>query len=214
MAARVKICGVMRPADARAAVEAGASAIGVILWPGSPRVVSIEKAAAILGEVPGGVLKVGVFVDQPRTFVDAAIRGAGLDAIQLHGRENTAEYNLGRIVFKSVAVGHGFQAGSLATIPSGIWPLLDAADDRRKGGTGARIDWSVAAAAARVRPVVLAGGLTPMNVREAIRAVHPYAVDVSSGVEMAPGHKSTDLIRAFIEAVRSEAGDIPRGVWA
>jgi phosphoribosylanthranilate isomerase len=215
VAARVKICGVTRAADAQWAVEAGASAIGVILWPGSPRVVSIERAAEIFADVPDHVLRVGVFVDQPRSFVQTAVRDLRLNAIQLHGRENPADYDLMKcIVLKSLAVGEGFDAANLAAIPARVFPLLDAADDRRRGGTGTTIDWPSAAAAARVRPVVLAGGLTPLNVREAIRTVNPYAVDVSSGVETSPGRKSTRLIRAFIDAVRAEAGEIPQGAWS
>ena len=213
MAARVKVCGVTRPDDARLAVDAGASAIGVIFWPGSPRVVSVARASEIFAVVPDGVLKVGVFVDQPRSFVESAVRMAQLDAIQLHGREIPSDYNLGCLVLKSVAVGAGFAAASLAEMPSRVVPLLDAADERLKGGTGATIDWTLAATAARVRSVVLAGGLTPANVREAIRAVQPFAVDVSSGVETAPGRKSPDLVRAFLAAVRAEAGEIPKGPW-
>lgn len=214
MAARVKVCGVTRPVDAEVAVDAGASAIGVILWPGSPRVVSIERAAEILARVPHGVLKVGVFVDQPRSFVEAAVRTAHLDAIQLHGREIPADYNLGCLVLKSVPVGVDFAAASLAALPRQVVPLLDSADERRKGGTGTTVNWSIAAGAARARSVILAGGLTPSNVGDAIRAVRPYGVDVSSGVEAAPGRKRADLVRAFIEAVRAEAGEIARGAWS
>lgn len=214
MSARVKVCGVTRAVDARVAVQAGASAIGVILWPGSPRAVSIERAAEILSEVPAGVMKVGVFVDQPRSFVEAAVRATSLDAIQLHGREDAADYNLGTFVLKAIPVDDRFDARRLGQLPARVLPLLDAADGRRKGGTGATIDWKAAAEVSRVRRIVLAGGLTPQNVRDALRQVQPFAVDVSSGVETAPGRKSADLIRAFLDAVRAEAGEIPRGYWS
>jgi phosphoribosylanthranilate isomerase len=213
VATRVKICGVTRAADARAAVDAGASAIGVILWPGSPRCVSVERAAEILGTLPPGVMKVGVFVDQPRSFVESAVRAASLDAIQLHGREHPADYNFGVFVLKAVPMTRAFNPASISGLPPRVLPLLDAADAARKGGTGVSVDWRLAAETAALRPVVLAGGLTPANVREAIRLVKPFAVDVSSGVETAPGHKSSAKLRAFFEAVRSEAGEIPRGYW-
>lgn len=213
MPGRVKICGVMRPADARLAIDAGASAIGVILWPGSRRAVTVERAAEILAEVPHDVMKVGVFVDQPTAFVERAVRTAGLDAIQLHGRENPAGYDIGCPVLKSVPVGAAFETAALNGIPPRVLPLLDGADDEHRGGTGRTIDWHAAAGAAATRRVVLAGGLTPVNVREAIRVVKPFAVDVSSGVEIAPGHKGAELIRAFVDAVRAEAGEIQRGTW-
>jgi phosphoribosylanthranilate isomerase len=214
VSARVKVCGVMRGEDARVAAEAGASAIGLILWPGSRRAVSVERAAQILEDVPAGVMKVGVFVDQSPAFVESAVRRAGLDAVQLHGRENPAEYNVGALVLKSVPVGEGFDARRVKALPSRVLPLLDAADEMRKGGTGMTIDWDAAAAAAAIRPIVLAGGLTAANVREAIRLVRPFAVDVSSGVESAAGLKSVALIHAFMEAVRAEAGEIQRGEWS
>lgn len=213
MAARVKICGLTRAEDAWEATHAGASAIGVILWPGSPRCVSAERAAEILAAVPPGVLKVGVFVDQPRSYVARVVRVAGLDAVQLHGRENPADYNMGVLVLKSVPVGPRFDTSTIRAMPSNVLPLLDAADHKRKGGTGLTIDWHAGARAAAVRRIVLAGGLTPLNVREAIRAVQPFAVDVSSGVEAAPGRKSVALIRAFFEAVRAETGEIVQGSW-
>jgi phosphoribosylanthranilate isomerase len=168
----------------------------------------------VLSEIPTGVMKVGVFVDQPRSFVEEAVRTARLDAIQLHGRENPADYNMGALVLKSVPVSAPFDAMKLKTIPPRVLPLLDAADRARRGGTGRTVDWLAAAAAAAVRPIVLAGGLTPGNVRDAIRTVQPFAVDVCSGVETTPGRKSTELIRAFLDAVKAEVGEITRGYWS
>jgi phosphoribosylanthranilate isomerase len=159
-------------------------------------------------------MKVGVFVDQPRHFVEEAVRLAGLDAIQLHGRENPADYNMGTLVLKAVRIGARFDPTKLKSLPARVLPLLDAADRTHKGGTGRTVDWNAAAAASAVRPVVLAGGLRPDNVREAIRVVRPFGLDVCSGVETAPGRKNTDLIRAFLDAVRAEAGDVSRGFWS
>ncbi len=158
-------------------------------------------------------MKIGVFVDQSRSFVSAAVRAAGLNGIQLHGRERVSEFALGVLVLKSVAVGPGFDAAIVESIPQGVLPLLDAPDNVRKGGTGTRIDWRAAARAAAIRPIVLSGGLTPANVGEAVRVVRPFAVDVSSGVEKAPGQKSADRVRAFLAAVQAEAGEISRGGW-
>lgn len=213
MTLRVKICGVTRAEDARAAVDAGASAIGVVLWPGSPRAISVERAAKILAEVPADVMKVGVFVDQPRRFIEQAARAAELDAIQLHGKENPEAFDMTTLVLKAVPVGAHFDVAMLQSLPGHVLPLLDAADDVRHGGTGKTIDWTSAAAASSVRKIVLAGGLTPANVREAIRVVQPFAIDVSSGVEAAPGRKSAALIRKLFDAVSAEAGAPGRGPW-
>lgn len=213
MTPRVKICGVTRAEDARAAVDAGASAIGVVLWPGSPRAISVERAAKVLAEVPADVMKVGVFVDQPRRFIEQAARTAKLDAIQLHGKENPEAFDMTTLVLKAVPVGAHFDVAMLLSLPPHVLPLLDAPDDARHGGTGKTIDWTSAAAASSVRRIVLAGGLTPANVREAIRIVRPFAIDVSSGVEAAPGRKSAALIRALFDAVSAEAGAPARGRW-
>ncbi len=213
MPVRVKICGITRVEDAQEAARAGASAIGMVFWPGSPRCVSVERAAEIAAAVPPGVMKVGVFVNQERAVVEQAVRRAGLDAVQLHGRENPSEFSIGGVLLlKSIPMDGRFEL-ALNSVPPGVLPLLDAPDDERKGGTGTRVDWRLAASAAAVRRIVLAGGLTPSNVRDAIRAVMPFAVDVSSGVETSAGRKSADRIRAFVSEVRQETGDIPRGYW-
>ena len=213
MTPRVKICGVTRAEDARAAVDAGASAVGVVLWPGSPRAISVELAAKILEELPSDVMRVGVFVDQPRAFIEQAVRTAKLDAIQLHGKENAETFDMPALIIKSVPVDPHFEVALLHAVPERVLPLLDVADDVRRGGTGKTIDWTSAAAAAAVRRVVLAGGLTPSNVRDAIRVVQPFAIDVSSGVEIAPGRKSPTLITALFDAVRAETGVPARGTW-
>lgn len=207
MTTRVKICGITTPEDARAAASAGASAIGLVFWPGSPRCVSTERAAEIAAAA-AHVTRVGVFVDQPPAVVAEITATVGLDAVQLHGHERFADYELGVPLLKALSVGAAWHIAMLDPLPAFVLPLLDAGDPRRKGGTGLAIDWQIAAAAAAVRRIALAGGLTPENVATAIGVVHPYAVDVSSGVESAPGVKDHRRIRAFVDAVRT-TGSVP-----
>ena len=198
---RVKVCGITRPEDARAAATAGASAIGMIFWSGSPRAVSAQTARQIVAALPAGVPPIGVFVNQSVDEINAAIDEAGLFAVQLHGDEpRDVIARIRRPVIRSMSLD---RIDALSEIPNAVTVLLDAADPRKRGGTGQTIDWQAAAAIARRRPVVLAGGLTPENVQEAIAIVKPYAVDVSSGVESAPGVKDHARIAAFLEAVRA-----------
>ena len=199
---RIKVCGITRLDDARRAVEMGVDALGFVFWPGSPRCVSVSQAAAISAALPPLVASVGVFVDQPIDEIRAAASAVGLTAIQLHGDEAPATWRgaPGRCI-KAVGVGPGFDAAAVAAWAPTVWPLLDAHDPARRGGTGRAADWDAAARVARVRPVILAGGLDASNVREAIARVRPFAVDVSSGVERGPGVKDPDLLRAFVEGV-------------
>jgi phosphoribosylanthranilate isomerase len=200
---RIKMCGFTRVDDARDAAAAGVDAIGMVFWPGSPRCVTPEQASAIVASLPPFVTTVGVFVNESVDTMTGVCRDLGLGAVQLHGDEPQATWSGWPCpVLKSVAVGPGFDPEVLRTWPRGVVPLLDAADVCRRGGTGRTVDWSLAAAAARVRPLVLAGGLTPETVRAAIAAVSPAAVDVSSGIEVAPGVKDGDRMRAFVLAVR------------
>ncbi|MGH8638253.1 MAG: phosphoribosylanthranilate isomerase [Burkholderiales bacterium] len=201
---RVKICGIRRPEDAQLAVELGAHALGFVFWPNSPRAVTAEQARIVIDRVPPFVAAVGVFVNQaPADVLDTA-RRAGLTAIQLHGDEEASAYaGCGWRVIKALPVGKDFTLSAVEDVPAEMTVLLDAHDPVRRGGTGRAIEWSVAATAARVRPIVLSGGLTPANVRTAIDAVQPFAVDVSSGVESAPGVKDETKMRAFFAALRS-----------
>lgn len=196
---RIKFCGITRPEDARAAAAAGASAIGMVFWPGSPRAVDVETARAVVAALPAGVPAIGVFVNQSVDEINAAIEGAGLFGVQLHGDEPLEM--IGRIRRPVIRAASLDDAAIIDGLPPAVTLLLDAADPRQRGGTGRTIDWDAAAAIARRRPVVLAGGLTPLNVGDAIRLVKPYAVDVSSGVEREPGVKDHARIRAFAEAV-------------
>jgi phosphoribosylanthranilate isomerase len=197
----LKICGITRLADAQAAVAAGANALGFVFWPKSPRYIDPERAGEIVATLPPGVTPVGVFVDQREDEVNDVARRVKLALIQLHGNENEQYVrNMSRGVVKAVAVG-GTSAPSVGAWPPDVTILLDVHDPVKKGGTGRTIDWSIAAAIARGRDIVLAGGLTPENVREAIAQVQPYGIDVSSGVEASPGIKDHERIRALFEAV-------------
>ena len=202
MRTRIKVCGVTRTEDAQLAVELGVDALGFVFWPGSPRFVTAARAAAIAAALPPLVATVGVFVDQPVDDIRRIAAHVGLSVVQLHGDEPAASWRLvpGRCL-KAVSAGAGFDAASIASWPSGVYPLVDAADPDRRGGTGRPADWTAAAAIARTRPTILAGGLDAENVRDAIARVRPHAVDVSSGVERSPGIKDADRLRAFVDAV-------------
>jgi phosphoribosylanthranilate isomerase len=204
---RIKICGFTREADARAAGDLGVDAIGLVFWPSSPRCLPLADAGRIVAALPPFVTAVGVFVNQPLDEIEHTIKAVGLGAVQLHGDEPEDVWTRPSVpVLKAVGVDAAFDARRLAAWPSRVVPLLDAAAPDRRGGTGRRIDWAVAAAAAAVRPIVLAGGLTPETVGEAIAAVRPAAVDVSSGVEDAPGVKDARKMAAFVAAVRQRDG--------
>ena len=206
----VKVCGITSQDDAALAVAAGADAIGFVFWPRSPRAVSPEHAATIARQLPEAVLRVGVFVDASSEEMTGVADTVGLDLLQLHGEEPpSALAGLPRPVLKAIRVGHGFsQDEALRYVASAAGILVDTRlpGEPLRGGTGVPFDWSlVKGLAERVAFLVLAGGLGPSNVAEAIRAVRPHAVDVSSGVEAAPGRKDPEKVRAFVEAARSAA---------
>jgi phosphoribosylanthranilate isomerase len=185
-------------------VELGAAALGFVFWPPSPRAVTVDEARAIVRILPPFVEPVGIFVNQPREEVIRVASRAGLMAIQLHGDEDATSYSGCPFrIIKALPVGRGFTMAPVDGVPADMTVLLDAHDPVRRGGTGRTVEWSVAAAAACRRPVILSGGLTPENVHEAIRTVQPYAVDVSSGVELIPGCKDESKLRAFFAAVQS-----------
>ncbi|HZI18450.1 MAG TPA: phosphoribosylanthranilate isomerase [Pyrinomonadaceae bacterium] len=205
----IKVCGVTSLEDAVAAVEAGADALGFNLYPPSPRYVSTAAARSIIEALPAGVTTVGVFVNAGTPEeVSRAADAAGFDFVQLHGDE-TPEYcervGCARVI-KALRVGPRFEAAGAAGYSTGA-VLLDAYVAGERGGTGHTFDWNVAR---RVREIVpclyLAGGLNPANVAEAVRAVAPFAVDVCSGVERAPGRKDAALMRRFVESVRGAEG--------
>ena len=197
----VKICGITRAQDAELAAALGARALGFVFWPASPRAVTVETAKAIARRIPPNVMKVGVFVNEDIARVREIVDDVGLDFAQLHGDESP-EYcqQLGKKVIKAV----GMQANgetTLGTFSSDVLLLVDAHDPASRGGTGRTVDWDAARAIAAERPTILAGGLNAANVRLAIRSVRPYGVDVSSGVESAPGIKDPAKLRSFFEVL-------------
>jgi phosphoribosylanthranilate isomerase len=199
---RIKMCGITRSADAELAVALGVNALGFVLWPGSPRHIRLDDAARIIAALPPYVTAVGVFVNPGVEAVRRAAEEAGIVLAQIHGDLPTWEG--GRPPVRVLRAVH-LAAGDGAIEPAcgaGEAVLLDAHDPVKHGGTGRPVDWGRAARVARGRPVMLAGGLTPANVAEAIRVVRPYGVDVASGIEMAPGVKDPELMRMFVEAVK------------
>jgi len=209
MSVRVKICGVTRPEDAAAAAAAGASAIGLVFWPESPRAVTLEQAARCAAAA-GHASVVGVFVDQAPALVRAAVERVPLAGVQLHGDENVDQYRFGAHVIKAIAVGPDWRPSSVRDVPTDVLPLLD---PRLMGGTGRRVNWRLAGEAARLRPLMLAGGIHERNVAVAIDRVAPYALDVSSGVELEPGIKDVNRIERLLAAVERVAGPVPGALW-
>ena len=200
----VKICGITRMEDAEAAVAAGAGAIGFVFWPQSPRCIDPHRARAIAAALPPFVTAVGVFVNQPLDEVNGVASLVRLGAVQLHGDE-TPEFAaaVSSPVIKAVSVG----GVDMRAWPSRVRLLLDVHDPAARGGTGRTIDWTAAADLAARREILLAGGLTPDNVADAVARVRPFGIDVSSGVERAPGIKDHRRLRALFEAVH-DAGHI------
>ena len=194
---RVKICGVTRVADALAASQAGAWAIGLNFYPRSPRCVSVQTAAAIVAALPTSALVVGVFVDEARARVADIAQVVGLRALQFHGNESPddcAGWSLP--VIKAIRVRDRESVAASTAYPVDF-VLLDAYVEGHAGGTGRRFVWEWAAACDRSR-LILAGGLTPDNVAAAVQLVRPMAVDVASGVERLPREKDAQLMTRFI----------------
>ena len=204
MSVRVKICGITSAQDALAAVDAGADALGFMFYEASPRRVTPEQASEIIRELPPFVARVGVFVNPDADKVRATIAETGIDTLQFHGEE-TPEFcrQFGLRVIKAFRVRDVLSLKRLADFRNEAW-LLDSFVEGKHGGTGAIFNWDLAAQAVKQGGrVILAGGLTPENVAEAVRQVRPYALDVSSGVELAPGRKDVTKVRAFIAAAKT-----------
>jgi phosphoribosylanthranilate isomerase len=204
MSVIVKICGITNLADALAASEAGASALGFVFWDKSPRRVSVPAAAEIVAQLPPFIVKVGVFVDAEPEQVIHAARSCALNLLQFHGDESPAYcVQFGLMSMKAFRVRDASSLDRLSQYQTDAW-LLDAYAADKPGGTGAQFNWDLALQAKQHgRPIFLAGGLKPENVAQAIEQVRPYAVDVSSGVEMSPGKKDHARLRAFVQAARS-----------
>jgi len=198
----VKICGITRAEDAQAAAACGASAVGFVFWPGSPRFVEPSRARAIIATLPSSVAAVGLFVNQPAGYVNDVVSLVQLAAVQLHGDEPPwFAAQMTRPVIKAVSV-DGDAPAAMAEWPESVMLLVDARDPVRRGGTGVRADWLAAATLARGRRLLLAGGLTPENVAGAITEVRPFGIDVSSGVEQSPGVKDHRRLKALFDAMR------------
>lgn len=199
----VKICGLTTPYDALRCIEAGADAIGLNFWPGSPRCVDIPTARSIVEVAGDHAQMVGVFVDFSLDRVQEILHQTRIDWAQLHGDE-PPEFltELLPTAYKAIRVKSG-SAIALARSYPGEHILLDASVPGMPGGTGRTFDWTIAAEVAEERKVTLAGGLTPDNVAEAVRAVRPFRVDVASGVESALGRKDAELVRRFVEAAKA-----------
>ena len=202
-AVRVKICGITRVEDALAAAKAGADAIGLVFYAKSPRAVDIEQARAILAALPPFVTSVGLFVDAERSELERILASVPLDLLQFHGDESVQQCEaFGRPYIKALRVKAGDDiAAQVARYPSAQGILLDAYVEGVPGGTGEAFDWSLIPQTLS-KPLILAGGLRPDNVAEAVSRVRPYAVDVSGGVEASKGVKDVEKVGAFIRAAR------------
>jgi phosphoribosylanthranilate isomerase len=208
-APRIKFCGITSLDDAQRAVAAGAWAIGMIFWPGSPRRCTMDSAAEITAALRRRVEVVGVFVNPTLDELVGRAEGLELTMVQLHGDEGPAfcaevARRTGCKVIKAVRVRTRADLQSLSAYATDFH-LLDSYMPGRPGGTGETFAWEIAQAHRGTVPVVLSGGLKPDNVADAIAAVRPYAVDVASGVELRPGVKDPDKLEAFAEAVRATA---------
>lgn len=206
MTVKVKICGLTNAEDAAAAVEAGADAVGFVFHKKSPRCAEAAVVKGIVKTLPPFVLPIGVFVNEDAKVVRDVVDSCGLALVQLHGDETAAYCEaLGRPVLKAIRLKDRRSFLILAEFQgrAGVRGfLVDAFSSDAYGGTGQVADWSLAAEASSAAPVLLAGGLTPENVSQAIFQVRPYGVDVSSGVEASPGKKDHEKVRAFVRAVR------------
>lgn len=206
---RVKICGITRPEDVLAAADAGADAIGLV-FAESPRRVTPEQAAAILRVLPPFVTPVALFVNEPAARIREVCASLAVRTVQLHGEEPPAVAQ----ALADLCVIKAFRIGSRADLDAAVgYPaaayLFDARSPGRRGGTATSFDWQLLRDRAWDRPILLAGGLTPENVAEAVRQVRPYGVDTSSGVESAPGRKDAARMRAFVAAARRALDEEP-----
>lgn len=199
---KVKICGLTRIEDVKSAVAAGADAVGFV-FTRSPRQVSIDTAMRLIRHVPGHVLSVGLFLDQAQSEINRVLESVSLDVLQFHGSETQQQCSLYNLPWLKAVAMEDDQSARRAEkdFPAAMGLLLDSHSRGQRGGSGKVFDWSLAKPLSM--PVWLAGGLNVENVGQAIRAVRPYAVDVSSGVESAPGIKDTFLINDFIRAVKA-----------
>jgi phosphoribosylanthranilate isomerase len=194
----IKFCGMTRGQDVAAAIELGVDAVGFVLWPGSPRHITLNRTAEIIATMPAAVTAVGVFVRPSRDDIARAV-DAGIRVAQIHAGDAAAASESDCEVWVAASLQDD---DVMPPVDREQTVLLDAHDPERHGGTGRTIDWTRAAHVAARRRVMLAGGLTPANVAAAVRDVRPYGVDVASGIEDTPGIKNALAMRAFVAAVR------------
>ncbi|MBU1222397.1 MAG: phosphoribosylanthranilate isomerase [Gammaproteobacteria bacterium] len=206
MAVRVKICGITRAQDLHAACDAGADALGFVFYEKSPRHLTIDAAAALVRELPPFVQAVGLFVDAEPAFIESVLQAVPLDLLQFHGDETPADCaRFGRPFIKAVRVNRDTDLLKCAAdFDAARGLLLDAWVAGVPGGTGERFDWSLIPPDLP-KPVILSGGLTPDNVAEAVERVRPWAVDVSSGVEVTKGIKDAHKIAQFIAKAKASS---------
>lgn len=199
---RVKICGIKTLDAAQAAVDSGADALGFVFYSQSPRYITPEQAQVLIEQLPPFVSKVGLFVNASEGEVRSVLAEVQLDVLQFHGQEDLdycQQFN--KPYIKAIGVrSQSSLTAELMHYPSASALLLDAYDEVLLGGTGQNFNWDWFPRKHN-QPLILAGGLTPLNVLQAIQQTHPYAVDVSSGVESSKGIKDVELIRAFIKAI-------------
>lgn len=199
---RVKICGITREEDALRAAKHGADGVGFVLWSGSPRAITPERAAEIGKGLPPFVWKVGVFVNATPDEVEHATRIARLDVAQLHGDEDVERFrHLPVRILRAIGVAGPDDVARALALPSDVMPLVDALDLEKRGGTGRQASWVHAAQIARARPTILAGGLNAENIVDAVQAVRPWGVDLSSALEESPGIKDSKKLAVFFAAV-------------
>lgn len=201
---RVKICGITNFEDASAAVEFGADALGFVFFPGSPRKISAAAAAEIICRLPSFVTTVGVFVDEPQETILSTVAKAGIDVIQLHGDEEPDACRFSRRVIKAIRVKSLQSLDPLLRFKGKVSDfLLDTYAPNSLGGTGQIFNWDIAVEAKKYGRILLAGGLTPDNVADAVKRVQPHGVDVSSGVEQEKGKKDHRKLKDFIERAKA-----------
>jgi phosphoribosylanthranilate isomerase len=197
MTLQIKLCGFTRPEDARVAVSEGADMIGLILWSPSPRAITREDARRVREVVPADVPLVGVFVDEEPETIDELVAGIGLDRVQLHGAEPRAE-----ILRHGDRAFRGVRDGDASAVPEGVPVVFDGPFSHSASRAELEAHWASARTLGDTRPVLLAGGLDPDNVADAVRAARPFGVDTARGIEHSPGIKDHDRLRRFVAAAR------------
>lgn len=203
MRVRVKICGITNRDDAQTAIDCGADALGFVFFQKSPRYVSCDDAASIIKKIPPFIQTVGVFVNETPEEMEKIVLRTGIDAIQLHGDEPPSMCSLSRRVIKAVRVKNLASLDPLIDYQGKVSAfLLDTYTPDVFGGTGVIFNWDIATEAKQFGKIILAGGLTPDNVEEAVRRVNPYGIDVSSGVESRKGKKDPSKVKLFIQKAK------------